>query len=377
MVQRRHRTSNFPLCRLPEGPTSFLGERLCCLGCRSPRSGIKSQARIALQPGRKCFWHLPAASGAVPKNSPKTQNFALFASAGFLAEALTGARSSITLILAGGSFQRAVRFTGRRQLAFFLALAALLLSPPAPRAQSLRIAAASDLQFAMDELASRYQQQTEKKLTVIYGSSGNFYAQIQNGAPFDLFFSADLLYAQKLIDIHLAEPDSFFVYARGQLALWAPAGAHLNLSQSGFAVLRDPRVQKIAIANPDHAPYGRAAVAALQRAGVYEQIKSKLVFGENISQAAQFAQSGSAQVGILALSLVLSPNMQSGDRWLIPADLFPTLDQAAVLLTVSPNKNEARAFLEFIKSDTAREVLSRHGFTLPESIPAKAAKQKP
>jgi molybdate transport system substrate-binding protein len=303
--------------------------------------------------------------------------FELFASAGFLAEALTGARSSITLILAGSSPHQAVRLTRRRQLAFFLALAALLLSPPAPRAQSLRIAAASDLQFAMDELASRYQQQTEKKLTVIYGSSGNFYAQIQNGAPFDLFFSADLLYAQKLIDAHLADPDSLFVYARGQLALWAPSVAHLNLSQSGFAALRDPRVQKIAIANPDHAPYGRAAVAALQRAGLYEQIKSKLVFGENISQAAQFAQSGSAQVGILALSLVLSPNMQSGDRWLIPADLFPTLDQAAVLLTVSPNKNEARAFLEFVKSDTAREVLLRHGFTLPESIPAKAAKQKP
>jgi molybdate transport system substrate-binding protein len=375
MVQRRHRTSNFRLRGLPEGPTSFLGERLCCLGCGSPRSGIKSQARIALQPGRKCFWHLPAASGVVPKNSPKTQRFALFTSAR-LAEALTGARSCITLILAG-SPHLAVRFTGRRQLAFFLALAALLLSPTAPRAQSLRIAAASDLQFAMDELASRYQQQTEKKLTVIYGSSGNFYAQIQNGAPFDLFFSADLLYAQKLIDTHLADPNSFFVYARGQLALWAPAAAHLNLSQSGFAALRDPRVQKIAIANPDHAPYGRAALAALQRAGLYEQIKSKLVFGENISQAAQFAQSGSAQVGILALSLVLSPNMQSGDRWLIPADLSPTLEQAAVLLTVSPNKNEARAFLEFVKSDTAREVLSRHGFTLPESIPAKAAKQKP
>jgi molybdate transport system substrate-binding protein len=298
-------------------------------------------------------------------------------SAGFLGEALEGARSSITLIPAGASAHLAVPLTGCRRMAFILALAALLLSPPAPRAQSLRIAAASDLQFAMDDLASRYEERTEGKLSLVYGSSGNFYAQIQNGAPFDLFFSADVLYAQELVDAHLADPDSLFVYARGQLALWAPPSAHLNLSQNGFAVLRDPRVQKIAIANPDHAPYGRAAVTALQRAGFYEQIKSKLVFGENISQAAQFAQSGSAQVGILALSLVLSPNMQSGDRWLIPRDLFPSLDQAAVLLTLSLNKNEARAFLEFVKSDTAREVLSRHGFTLPESIPPKAPKQKP
>lgn len=250
-------------------------------------------------------------------------------------------------------------------LIFCLALAGLL--PPLTCAQTVRIAAASDLQFAMGDLATGYQTQTNKKLSLTYGSSGNFYAQIQNGAPFDLFFSADVLYAQKLIDAHLADPDSLFIYARGQIVLWAPADAHLNLSRTGFAALRDPRVQKIAIASPDHAPYGRAAVAALQHAGLFEQIKSKLVYGENISQAAQFAQSGSAQIAILALSLALSPNMKSGDRWLIPPDFYLPLEQAAVLLNSSPSKTDARAFLEFVRSGMGRNVLSEHGFTLPQS----------
>jgi molybdate transport system substrate-binding protein len=229
----------------------------------------------------------------------------------------------------------------------------------------------------MDDLVSRYQKQTGHKLSVTYGSSGNFYAQIQSGAPFDVFFSADIVYAQRLIDSRLADPNSLVIYARGQIVLWAPADTQLNLFGAGFAALQDPRVQKIAIANPEHAPYGRAAVAALQHAGLYEQLKSKLVYGENISQAAQFAQSGSAEVGILALSLALSPNMKSGDHWLIPSDLYPPLDQAAVLLNSSANKVGARAFLEFVSSDAGREVLSEHGFKLPKSRSSNAQKQKP
>ncbi|HEY1470786.1 MAG TPA: molybdate ABC transporter substrate-binding protein [Candidatus Acidoferrum sp.] len=266
-----------------------------------------------------------------------------------------------------------------RRLGWFLALVGLLLSAPALRAQAVRVAAASDLQFAMDDLASRYQRQTGQKVAVTYGSSGNFYAQIQSGVPFDVFFSADTRYAQKLIEAHLAVPDSLVIYARGQIVLWAPADAHLNLSGTGFTALRDPRIQKIAIANPDHAPYGRAAVATLRHAGLYEQLKSKLVYGENISQAAQFAQSGSAQVGILALSLALSPTMKSGDRWLVPSGLYPPLDQAAVLLNSSANKATARGFLEFVGSDAGREVLSEHGFTftLPKSTSQNTQKQKP
>ncbi len=264
-----------------------------------------------------------------------------------------------------------------RRSGCFVAIAGLLLSVPATRAQTVRVAAASDLQFAMDDLASRYQKQTGQKLSVTYGSSGNFYAQIQTGAPFDIFFSADVLYAQKLIDANLGDPNSLAIYARGQIVLWAPAEARLNLSRDGFAALRDPRVQKIAIANPDHAPYGRAAVAALQHAGLYDGLRSKLVFGENISQAAQFAQSGSAQVGILALSLALSPNMKSGDHWPIPSDLYPPLDQAAILLNSSANKTVARAFLEFVNSEAGREILSQHGFTIPKQVAPDSQKQKP
>jgi molybdate transport system substrate-binding protein len=227
------------------------------------------------------------------------------------------------------SFAQCALRNGRvRRWGCFFALVGFLLSAPATRAQTVRMAAASDLQFAMDDLASRYQKRTGQKLSVRYGSSGNFYAQIQSGAPFDIFFSADILYAQKLIDTHLADPTSLVIYARGQIVLWAPSDAQQDLSRAGLAVLRDSRVQKIAIANPDHAPCGRAAVPALQHAGLYEQLRSKLVCGENISQAAQFAQSGSAQVGILALSLALSRNMKSGDRWLIPSEIYPTSHDA-------------------------------------------------
>lgn len=308
-----------------EGAASRFAERLCALGCRRFSSDIKCLAIIEFQPLRKWFLIYKSTSS-------------------------------------------------RLAFLFVLVVATLLLIPLPACAQILRIAAASDLQFAMDDLASRYQQQTSKQLSLTYGSSGNFYAQIQNGAPFDLFFSADILYAQKLIDAGLADRDSLFVYARGQIVLWAPPDARLNLADKGFAALRDPRVQKIAIANPDHAPYGRAAIAALQKAGFYDQLKSKLVYGENISQAAQFAQSGSAQVGILALSLALSPNMKSGDRWPIPPDMYPPLDQAAVLLNSSANKPAARAFLDFVKGDVGRDVLSRHGFTLPDAIPPSVQK---
>ena|SRR5271166_2284240 len=244
-------------------------------------------------------------------------------------------------------------------------LICLLVQSSAVRAQTLRIAAASDLQFTMSELGDRFEKKTGIKVAVTFGSSGNFNAQIQNGAPFDLFFSADLAYPQQLISAGLADAQSFTVYARGHLALWAPAGANLLLADRGFEALKDARVQKIAIANPDHAPYGRAAVAAMQKAGIYDQIKSKLVFGENISQAAQFVQSGSAQIGIVALPLTLVEGMKGGERWEVPEDLYPPLQQAAIIVDASSNKAAARAFLKFVKSDEGRDVLARFGFTSP------------
>ncbi|MGB2628673.1 MAG: molybdate ABC transporter substrate-binding protein [Candidatus Acidiferrum sp.] len=247
----------------------------------------------------------------------------------------------------------------------FVVLSCLVAFGSSLYAQELRVAAAADLQFAMKDLAGQFEKKTGTKVTVIYGSSGNFRAQIENGAPFDVFFSADSLYPQQLISAGAAEPQSLFVYAQGHLVLWSPAGSNLGLAEKGFAALNDSRVLKIAIANPEHAPYGRASVAALQKAGLYERLKGKLVFGENISQAAQFAQSGSAQVGIIALSLTFADSMKGGERWAIPGEFYPPIQQSAVIIKSSPNKTAANAFLEFVKSEDGRKLLSNYGLTPP------------
>jgi len=254
---------------------------------------------------------------------------------------------------------------------FLVLLLALWVFPV--QAQTLRIAAASDLQFVLPDLAAQYEKQTGMKLAVTYGSSGNLFAQIQNGAPFDLFFSADFSYPDKLLAAHLADAGSLQVYAVGRLVLWLPPDSPLDPS-GGLKILLDPRIQKIAIANPEHAPYGRAAVAAMQSAGLYEQVKPKIVLGENISQAAQFVQSGSAQAGMLAFSLASSPAMSSGKRWEVPGDQFPRVEQAVVLISASPNQAAANAFLAFLKSAAARATFERYGFFLPP--PAMEGKHK-
>ena len=235
------------------------------------------------------------------------------------------------------------------------------------RAQELRVAAAADLQFAMKDLAVQFEKATGTKVAVTYGSSGNFRAQIENGAPFDVFFSADAQYPEQLVKSGAADATSRTVYAFGHLVLWAPADEHLLLAQRGFEVLKDPKVVKIAIANPEHAPYGRAAVEVLEKACVYEEVKEKLVYGENTSQAAQFAQSGSAQVGLVALSLTFAESMKGGDRWEIPKRLSPELKQEAVIVSASRNKKEASAFLEFVKSEQGRAILQKYGLTPPQA----------
>jgi molybdate transport system substrate-binding protein len=261
-------------------------------------------------------------------------------------------------------FRHLKTFKWNRAAAIGSVILAHLFASSALNALQLRVAAAADLQFAMNDLVAKYEARTKQVVEVVYGSSGNFLTQIQNGAPFDLFFSADSSYPARLIDQGLAEKSSLYRYAMGRLAIWAPLDEHLSVSEKGFRALLDTRVSKIALANPEHAPYGRAAVAALQKAGVYEQIKSKLVYGENISQAAQFVQSGSAQAGLVALSLASSPSMQNGDRWVVPAAYHSSLEQAAVIITSSKNKKAASDFLDFVKSSEGREVLLRYGFTV-------------
>ena len=250
-----------------------------------------------------------------------------------------------------------------RRRVFSLSFVTAMLLAGAARAQEVRVAAAADLKFAMQYVATQYEKRSGTKLDITYGSSGNFFSQMQSGAPFDLFFSADIDYPRKLEAAGLAEPGTLYEYAVGRIAIWTPAGAKVDVTRLGWKTLLDPSVQKISIANPEHAPYGRAAVAAMEKAGIYEQIKSKLVYGENISQAAQFVQSGNAQAGIVAMSLAVSPGMKDGRRWEIPADMHPPIEQAAILLKDAKNKDAARAFLEFVKSETGRATLANYGFT--------------
>jgi molybdate transport system substrate-binding protein len=236
------------------------------------------------------------------------------------------------------------------------------------------IAAAADLQFAMKDLANRFEKATGNTLHLTYGSSGNFFSQLQNGAPFDLFFSADTDYPNKLQNSGLTEPGSMFHYAVGRIVIWTPASSTLDVVNQTWNVLLDASVSKIAIANPEHAPYGRAAVAAMQAAGIYEKVKAKLVFGENISQAAQFVQSGNAQAGIIALTLAISPSMKDGKRWDIPAGSYPAIEQAVVMLKNARDKDTARAFLEFVNSESGRTTLAKYGFAISPARPSAGSK---
>lgn len=243
-------------------------------------------------------------------------------------------------------------------------LALALTMKQAVRAQEVRVAAAADLQFTMPVLVAQFEKQCGTKVAVTYGSSGNFFSQLENGAPFDLFFSADVNYPKKLEAAGLTVPGSLYVYALGRIVIWTPADTKVDVTKRGWDALLASSVQKIAIANPEHAPYGAAAVAALKSAGVYERVKSKIVFGENVSQAAQFVQTGNAQAGILAKSLLLSPAMQNGKYWEIPASQYPAIEQSVVVLKASANVENAAAFLEYVKGPNGQRILNEHGFGL-------------
>jgi molybdate transport system substrate-binding protein len=241
-------------------------------------------------------------------------------------------------------------------------LLALTLLPSTALAQDLTVAAAADLQFAMQDISYRFAHETGKNVKVIYGSSGNFAQQLRNGAPFDMFFSANLEYPTQLQREGLVEPDSFYSYAKGRIVLWTPKGSKLDL-HAGLQTLLNSSVGKIAIANPAHAPYGKAAVAALQTEQIYEQVKDKLVLGENISQAASFVASGAADTGIVALSLAVSPNMKDKGRYVeIPSADYPAIEQACVILRSAKNKDVAREFLRFMQTKATQDLLRQYGF---------------
>ena len=233
--------------------------------------------------------------------------------------------------------------------------------------KSITVAGATDLSAALKEIAENYEKQTGVKVKLSFGASGALTQQIRNHAPFDVFFSADMDYPRQLISQGDAEGRSLYRYAIGKLALWAPADSPLDVEHRGMNVMADASVKKIAIANPQHAPYGRAAVAAMKHVGLYEQVSDRLVLGENISQAAQFVESGNAQVGFVAMSFAASPAMQGkGKYWEIPVEAYPPLDQGVVVIRRSRHKKEAMAFVEYIKTKPVADILRRYGFTVPE-----------
>jgi len=217
----------------------------------------------------------------------------------------------------------------------------------------------------MQDVGARFQKETGKTVKLIYGSSGNFAQQLQNGAPFDMFFSANLDYPKRLEAAELTEPGTFYQYAIGKIVIWVLNDSKLDVG-SGLKALLDPSIKKIAIANPEHAPYGKAAVAAMQKENIYDQVKDKFVLGENISQTASFVASGSADAGIVALSLALSPNMKDKGRYAeIPAADYPAIEQACVIMRSSKNKEIAQQFLKFIQSAPVKELFQKYGFALP------------
>ncbi|MFD2201664.1 molybdate ABC transporter substrate-binding protein [Shivajiella indica] len=227
--------------------------------------------------------------------------------------------------------------------------------------EKVLVAAAADLRFAMDSIIQIYPNATE--IEVIYGSSGKFFEQISNGAPFDLYFSADLSYPKKLQENGKTVSD-IYPYGIGRLVIWSKKDLGRSYS---LEMLKDPQYRKIAIANPRHAPYGQRAEEALKHFGVFEQVKPKLVFGENIAQTAQFVSSGAADIGIIALSLALSPNMQKMNQkyYLIPESSHQPLIQGAVLVKKTTQNPGAIKFFDFVKEEQARLILTHFGFTQP------------
>jgi molybdate transport system substrate-binding protein len=234
-----------------------------------------------------------------------------------------------------------------------------------PRAR-VRVAAAADLNAAMGDLVARFSGSHAVDVDASYGSSGTFYAQLLNQAPFDVFFSADLEYPRQLAARGLTLEGGEFQYAVGRLVVWVPNSSSVDVGRTGLKGLGDPSIAHVSIANPGHAPYGRAAVAALRSAGVYDAVRGKLVFGENVAQALQFVQSGAADAGIVALSLALAPAARDRGRYAeVPLDRYPRIDQGGTILKWAADVEAARALRAYVLSGDGRAVLRQYGFFLP------------
>ena len=250
-----------------------------------------------------------------------------------------------------------------------LLLAGAMIFAASAHAGKITIAAAADLKFAMDEIVSTFQQaHSADQVDVIYGSSGKFHAQIQRGAPYDLYFSADIAFPRALAKAGFAASE-VRPYAVGRIVLWSAA---MDARQMTLASLTDARVARVAIANPRHAPYGKRAVETLRASGLWDKVEPKLVYGENIAHAAQFVQSGNAQVGVIALALAVSPELAGkGGYWLIPDHLHAPLEQGFIITRRAQGNALAQRFADYMGRQAARAVMTRYGFVLPGEAAGK------
>jgi len=257
---------------------------------------------------------------------------------------------------------------------FSLMAGGLLLAPtgcggaatPRQARGHVRVAAAADLNAALGVIVARFGASHDVDVSVSYGSSGTLYTQLLNRAPFDLFLSADIEYPRQLAARGLTIPDGEFTYAFGRLVLWVRASSTADLEHAGLQSLVESTVIHVAIANPEHAPYGRAAVAALQAAGIADRVRPKLVYGENVAQALQFVQSGAAEAGLVALSLARAPNLKDQGRWVeIPPALYPRMAQGGTILQWAADVESAKALRAFVLGDDGRALLKQYGFVLP------------
>lgn len=232
--------------------------------------------------------------------------------------------------------------------------------------EKLTIAAAADLKFALDEIVVLFKStHPEAHIETIYGSSGNFSTQIRQGAPYDVYFSADIAYPRALKAEGLGSSE-VQAYGVGRIVLWSPSR---DAGKMTLTDLTDPSILKIAIANPQHAPYGKRTEEALRAAGVWEKVEAKLVYGENIAQTAQYVQSGNAQVGIIALSLALSPELaRQGSYALISDKLHQPLEQGFIITRRAADNLLAREFARFMASKETRTIMTRYGFVLPGEV---------
>ena len=259
-----------------------------------------------------------------------------------------------------------MRPTKKRMAAFLICLG--LWSPPRTEAEDIVVAAASDMTFAIREIIEDFESSTPHTVRLSLGSSGNFFTQIQNGAPFDVYLSADINYPEQLAASDLIEPGSLFSYAFGRIVVWARNGSSTDPTSLGMAALVE-NVGRVAIANPRHAPYGRAARSALEYFQLWESVSNRLVLAENVAQAAQFAESGAAEIAIIALSLASSDPLRAAGRfWEIPSPAHPQLTQGGVILPHARNTGRlraARSFTAWMQNGSARAILERYGFSLP------------